>query len=104
MKFQYQYTCTQPNGLNLLAIARIVKIVLRSYSEVSMDANGRRADAQNFCRLLSLSVRNGDEVKVTVDGGDGYDVMRNIEAVLTNQPEMETKPEDNPWEPQAVFA
>ena len=104
MKFQCEYTCTQPNGLNLLAIARIVKIVLLSNSEVSMEANGQGVNAQNFGRLLSLAIKNGDEVKVMADGGDGYDVMRNIEAVLTNQPEMETKPEDNPWEPQSVFA
>ena len=80
MMFQCEYTCTQPNGLTLLAALHIVKLVLRSYSEASIEANGRCVKATDVKGVLSLSIKNGDMVTVTVDGGDGYDVMRNIEA------------------------
>ena len=89
MKFRCEYTCRQSDGLTVLAATHIVKIVLRSDSAVSIEANGRCTNALDINGLMSLSIENGDVVRVTVDGGDGYDVMENIEKVLTRRTERD---------------
>ena len=85
MKFQCEYICTQPYGLGPVAAAHIVSIVLHSDSDVRIEANGHCANAVSISALLALSVRNGEAVKVTVDGGDGWGVMKNIENVFTHR-------------------
>ena len=104
MKFQCEYVCSQLYGLTPVAAAHIVGIALRSDSEVRIEANGHCANAVSICGLLSLSIRNGDLVKVTVDGEDGYDVMRNIEAVITHHTQRGTRHEGDQRVPQLVPA
>jgi len=104
MKFQCEYICTQPYGLTPVAATHIVKIVLRSNSDVRIEANDRSANAVSISGLLSLSIKHSDVVKVTVDGGDGYDVMKNIEDVISHRPEKKPRAMESRWMPEPVSA
>ena len=104
MKFQCEYICTQPYGLTPVAATHIVKIVLRSNSDVRIEANGRTTNAVSISGLLSLLIRNDDMVKVTVNGEDGHDVMKNIEDVISHRPEKKPRAIEAPWMPEPVSA
>ena len=104
MKFQCEGTCRFPNGLTLLAATHILKIVDHSYSTVRIEANGHWEDATDIYGLLSLSIENNDAVKITAEGQDAYDVVRNIEKMLIQHEEMATGVAGEREVQQAVFA
>ena len=91
MRIQSECTCRHPDGLPVLAAVHIVRIVLHAQSGVSIEANGRCANATDINGLLSLSIRNGDTVIVIADGKDAHNVMTNIESVLSDHTNRRTR-------------
>ena len=104
MRFQYECTCRHPHGLTLLEAVLIVRSTLRSHSGVRFEANGHCANGMDINGLMSLPVESGDVVKVTAEGQDAYDLVKEIESVLIHDTDEGKKPVGQRRVPDLVSA
>ena len=66
----FQYVITDEVGIHARPAGLLVKAAKQAASQVKIEANGKSADAQKLMALMSLGVKKGQEVKVTVEGPD----------------------------------
>ncbi|MCY1019722.1 HPr family phosphocarrier protein [Pyxidicoccus sp. MSG2] len=57
-------------GLHARAAAQMVKVANRFKSEVTLEAQGQRANAKSIMGVLMLAAAQGTQVKVTCKGDD----------------------------------
>ena len=69
---QFQYTIQAPVGLHGRPAAQLVKAAKDLDSEITVEkaGSGRSASAARLIALMTLGVKQGDAVTVTVTGGD----------------------------------
>lgn len=70
------------NGLHARPVAQFVKIVNQFKSDVLLVKNERRIDAKSIFNLMSAAIREGDRLKIIVDGADENEAMQAIETFL----------------------
>lgn len=62
---------TAPDGLHARPAGELVKLVKSlAGSAVSISSGGRKVNAASMLSLLSLGLKCGSELEVSVDGGD----------------------------------
>lgn len=66
----FQYVITDEVGIHARPAGLLVKAAKQVASQVKIEANGKSADAKKLMALMSLGVKKGQEVKVTVEGPD----------------------------------
>ena len=66
----FQYVITDEVGIHARPAGLLVKAAEQAASQVKIEANGKSADAKKLMALMSLGVKKGQEVKVTVEGPD----------------------------------
>ena len=66
----FQYVITDEVGIHARPAGLLVKAAKLAASQVKIEANGKSADAKKLMALMSLGVKKGQEVKVTVEGPD----------------------------------
>ena len=73
-------TITDPTGLHARPAAVLVQTAGRFQSAVSLHLEGsdRSANARSIMQLLKLGVRQGDRVKIVVEGDDATEAMNAI--------------------------
>lgn len=69
---EFTYVITDPVGIHARPAGNLVKEVKGLDSEVVIEkaATGKSAPATKLMALMGLGIKQGDEVKVTVTGGD----------------------------------
>ena len=78
----FMYTIKVPVGLHARHAAIIVKVAKAYESEVTVSLNGKRADGKRIQRLDGLGVRQGDVIRVDIDGPDEDVAALRIKAFL----------------------
>ncbi len=65
---QFTYTITDPIGLHARPAGLLVQAARGLSSAVTLECRGRTAPATGLLALMTLGVRQGDAVTVTVQG------------------------------------
>lgn len=68
-------------GLHARPAGLLVKAAAGFASQITLEKAGKTADAKRLLSILSLAVKQGEEVTVTVDGADedvAMDAVRKI--------------------------
>ena len=67
---EFEYTVQDQLGIHARPAGLLVKAAKQAASQVKIEANGKSANAKKLMALMSLGVKKGQEVKVTVEGPD----------------------------------
>ena len=69
-------------GLHARASVKIVKLASRFRCRVSLDVEGRRANARNILAVMMLAAGKGAKVTLEIEGPDETDAMDAIVALI----------------------
>ena len=75
---------TNPHGLHARPAANVVDRVRPFDAEVSIHANGRKANARSITALLGLGAAVGDDVRIVARGADAESAAEAVAAILTS--------------------
>jgi phosphotransferase system HPr (HPr) family protein len=78
-------TISNPAGLHARPAAMVVDRVRAFEAEITIEANGRRANARSITALLGLGAAVGDDVRVVARGREANDAADAVVAVLTGR-------------------
>ena len=67
---QFQYTITDPVGIHARPAGLLVKAVKGFQSSITVEKDGKTAAATKLMALMSLGVKQGNVITVTVEGAD----------------------------------
>ncbi len=76
------YTITDQNGIHARPAGHIVQCAKRFSSAVTVEKDGRFADAKKLISLMQLGVRCGDTVTLSADGADEDEAVAALHTVL----------------------
>jgi multiphosphoryl transfer protein len=79
---------TNPAGLHARPAAIVVERARAFAAEISIQANGRRANARSITALLGLGAAVGDEVRIVARGSDAQSAADAVAAVLVGSTEV----------------
>ena len=79
---QFSYKITDPAGIHARPAGLIVKEASKYKSTIKIAANGKEADAKKIFAVMSLGIRNGDEITVSAEGGDEADAKCALAAII----------------------
>ena len=68
MKNVFEYTVTDPNGLHARPAGLLVKKTRQMPVKITMECREGSADGKKLLAVMGLGVRNGDCLRVTVEG------------------------------------
>ena len=76
-------TVIDPSGLHARPAARFVQAASRFTSRITIQHDGREADAKSLIALLGLTIRPSSEITLTADGPDADEALAALAAELT---------------------
>lgn len=79
---QFDFTIRDELGIHARPAGMIVKKAKEFQSEIQIEKNGKTAVASQLFKLMSLGVRKGDTVTVTVTGEDEDAAFAAIETIF----------------------
>jgi phosphotransferase system HPr (HPr) family protein len=71
-----------PSGLHGRPAAQVVRISARFASRISIEADGRSADAKSLIGLLGLTIRPESVISIIAEGPDADDAITALRAEL----------------------
>ena len=77
---QFNYTITDEQGIHARPAGILVKEVKKYASKITIEANGKSADAGKLLALMGMGIKKGTEITVSVDGADEVEAAPAIEA------------------------
>ena len=99
---QATITILDPVGLHARPAAILVQTAGRYQSQVQLAHGAKHADARSIIQLLSLGVRQGSDLTVTVEGSDEIEALAAVLAVLSSAPDAHPKPASLAAEPHLL--
>ena len=72
-------------GLHARAAAQMVKVANRYKSDITIEANGQRANAKSIMGVLMLAAAQGMQVTVTCKGEDAPACLQDIQKLIANR-------------------
>lgn len=81
-------TITNPHGLHARPAAAVVERARRFDARLTLEANGRRADARSITSLLGLGAAVGDDVRLVAQGADAAQALDAVSTILTSTSEL----------------
>lgn len=78
----FNYVITDAEGIHARPAGEFVKAAKIFASTVKIEKNGKSADAKKIFGLMGLGVKQGDEIKVTVEGADEESAAEALETFL----------------------
>ena len=76
---KFNYVITDEVGIHARPASLLVKEIKKYASKVTIEANGKSADASKLMAVMSLGIKCGQEVTVTVEGEDEDAVAEKLE-------------------------
>ena len=80
---EFTYVIKDEIGIHARPAGALVKIAKDSESDVTMECKGKKADLKKIFALMSLAVKCGDEIKISVKGADEEETLQEIREYLT---------------------
>lgn len=66
----FNYVITDEVGIHARPAGLLVKEAKKYASRITVNAGSKSADATKLMALMSMGIKQGDEVTITVDGDD----------------------------------
>ncbi|KYZ75595.1 hypothetical protein AXX12_12900 [Anaerosporomusa subterranea] len=79
---QNRIVLTNGSGLHARPAAQFVKKAAGFKSSVTVEANGKKADAKSILQLLSLGAKDGTEIVIAADGSDEVECISSLRELL----------------------
>lgn len=79
---EIKYTITDPLGIHARPAGLIVKMAAGFKSAITLDSGAKKADAKRIMAVMSLGIKQGQEITVTVEGEDEEAAAAAVEAFL----------------------
>ena len=67
---QISLTLTNPVGLHARPAAEMVKAAAKFKSKITLEGNGRKADAKSIIMVLGMGLRQNDVITISAEGAD----------------------------------
>ena len=67
---EFDYAITDTLGIHARPAGMLVKEAERFESEITVESDGKTADAKRLFALMGLGVKSGETVSVKISGGD----------------------------------
>lgn len=77
---QFTYVITDEVGIHARPAGNLVKKVKELGVKVTLSGNGKTSDASRLMAVMSMGIKQGMEVTVTVEGGDEDAAAEQMEA------------------------
>ena len=75
----FRYVIKDELGIHARPAALLVKEAEKWKSRVTLDNGGKKADAKKLLAIMSVGVKHGQEVTVTVEGEDEADCVISLQ-------------------------
>ncbi len=67
---EFSYRITDPNGIHARPAGMLVKECAKYNSKITINFNGKEADAKKIFSVMGLGVRSGDSIRIAISGDD----------------------------------
>ncbi len=81
---EFKYVITDPEGIHARPAGEFVKAASKFESEVNITKDGRTVSAKKIFGVMGLAAKQGQEITITVNGGDEDTAAAELEAFLKN--------------------
>lgn len=71
-------------GVHARPAAEITKVASKFKSDISLINNGKEINAKSLLMIMSLGIKNGDELTVRVNGNDEDEAMEALNTLIEN--------------------
>lgn len=78
----FKYVIQDPVGIHARPAGNLVKEVKKYGSTVTICGNGKSADGKKLMNVMSLGIKQGQEVEVKVEGADEEVTCAALEAFM----------------------
>ena len=75
----FKYTITDPVGIHARPAGNLVKVIKEFASAVTISGNGKTVDAKKLMSVMTLGIRQGQEVELTFEGPDEETACAEVE-------------------------
>lgn len=75
---EFTYAIKDPNGIHARPAGMLVKECAKYNCSITIDGNGKTADAKKIFAVMGLGVRSGDAITLTFDGSDEAEAKAHI--------------------------
>ena len=79
---EFLHTVKDPNGIHARPAGLLAKEALRYQSEITVKVGERNANMKGLFSMMSLAVKAGDSITVSVSGKDEEEAARAIQEYL----------------------
>lgn len=80
---EFTYVIKDEIGIHARPAGALVKIAKDSKSDVTMECKGKTADVKKIFALMSLGVKCGDEISISIKGEDEEETLYKLKEYLT---------------------
>ncbi|MBP3877419.1 MAG: HPr family phosphocarrier protein [Lachnospiraceae bacterium] len=78
----FKYTITDPVGIHARPAGNLVKVIKEFASAVTISGNGKTVDAKKLMSVMTLGIRQGQEVELTFEGPDEETACAEVERYM----------------------
>lgn len=79
---EFKYVIKDEIGIHARPAGQLVKEAKAFTSKITLEANGKSADATKLMAIMSLGVKNGSEVVVRAEGEDEEAAIAKLEEFM----------------------
>lgn len=80
---EFHYTIQDALGIHARPAGQLVKVVKEFSSKVTIEKDGKAVEATRLMSLMGLGIKQGDSVRVTVEGADEAAACEAIQKFLS---------------------
>ena len=79
---EFEFVVTDPQGIHARPAGRLVKEAKKFESNISVFKGARKGDLKKIFTVMALGVKQGESIKVQVEGADEEQAASAVEAFL----------------------
>ena len=79
---EFEFVVTDPQGIHARPVGLLVKEAKKFESNISVFKGARKGDLKKIFTVMALGVKQGETIKVQVEGADEEQAASTVEAFL----------------------
>jgi phosphocarrier protein len=82
MSIEIKHTVKDELGIHARPAGELVKQLAQAASDVALESNGKSGNAKSIMSIMSLAVKQGDDILFTISGNDEKEIASQLESFL----------------------
>ncbi|BCK01283.1 HPr family phosphocarrier protein [Anaerocolumna chitinilytica] len=82
---EFNHIIADPEGIHARPAGELVKLLKEYKSVVTINMNGKSADARRIFAVMGLGVKQGQEILITAEGEDEAEAVVALESFFQNK-------------------